>query len=126
MTTAKLGSGDVVMARSAVARQYLGALTTVLVIGAEGMLGREVCRAVAKNGFDLRRSSRRPVGDGIVFDAERDEPSVLFGGEIAVVVNCAAVLAADIAAGGGASAEQVNARFPHVLVEAARAAGARV
>lgn len=90
------------------------------------MLGREVCRAVVKYGLDLQRSNRRPTGDGIVFDAERDDPNHLFRTEVAVAVNCAAVLAADIAAGGAAAAEHVNARFPHDLVDAARSAGARV
>src|SRR6185437_5081484 len=104
-------------------------LTTVLVIGARGMLGREICRAAGARGFDVVRTGREPAPGWITFDAERDDPGRLFQQEVTLAVNCAAILAADLKLDDAAmlaSAERVNARFPHELADTAPAAGARV
>jgi len=94
------------------------------------MLGREVCRTARRRGLTVLRASRAPAeGDAVVFDAERDDPRSLFRSEVDLVVNCAAVLAPDVDPSDPASlasAERVNAVFPHALAEAAAEAEARL
>jgi dTDP-4-dehydrorhamnose reductase len=104
-------------------------MATVLVIGARGMLGRVVTRAAAERGDTVVRTARTSDPGFVAFDALCDEPNELFGGPVDLVVNCAAVLAADLAAGDAATAlaaEELNARFPHRLAAAAAAHGARL
>jgi dTDP-4-dehydrorhamnose reductase len=99
------------------------------VIGARGLLGREVCRAAIARGAEVRRTSRESAPGWTAFDVTCDDPASLFRGETDVVVNCAALLASDIAAGTPdvlKLAELVNAEFPHALAGAASRAGARV
>jgi dTDP-4-dehydrorhamnose reductase len=75
------------------------------------------------------RAGRTPAPDWIRFDAERDAVHDLFSVPVAVVVNCAGVLASEIDSSDRASvrrAEAVNARFPHELARAALAADARL
>jgi dTDP-4-dehydrorhamnose reductase len=93
------------------------------------MLGRSVCRAASSAGAQVQPTSREQVPGWIRFDAIRDPPDRLFDAGAAAVVNCAAVLDSEIAAGGSEAlrrAEAVNSRFPHRLAEAAARAGARV
>jgi dTDP-4-dehydrorhamnose reductase len=101
-------------------------MTTVLVIGANGMLGREVARAAADAGADVVRTGREPRPGWRRFDALRDEPSSLFAGPVDLVVNCAGVLASEIDEASVETAEAVNRRFPHALADAAERAGARL
>jgi dTDP-4-dehydrorhamnose reductase len=101
-------------------------MTTVLVIGANGMLGREVARAAADAGADVVRTGREPRPGWVRFDALRDEPSSLFGAPVDLVVNCAGMLASEIDETNVEAAEAVNRRFPHALADAAEQAGARL
>lgn len=105
-------------------------MARVIVIGAAGLLGGEVVRALRTAGADVVPTGRRPQAGWLMFDAVRDAPEILFRDRDAdLVVNCAAVLATEIDAGDPTSvrrAELVNARFPHALAAAAEAAGARL
>lgn len=99
-------------------------------IGAAGMLGREVVRAAEEAGHDVVPTAREVRAGWVRFDAERDPPEALFeGGRVELVVNCAAVLASEIDPSDTSTirrAEALNARFPHALADAADAAGARL
>jgi dTDP-4-dehydrorhamnose reductase len=100
----------------------------VVVVGAAGMLGREIMHALRQAGVDAVPAGRAPRLGWIRFDAERDDPAELLRGRPQLVVNCAGVLATDLRLdpGAGARAEAVNARFPPALAHAAGAAGARL
>jgi dTDP-4-dehydrorhamnose reductase len=104
-------------------------MATVLVIGARGMLGRAVMRVAVGRGDTVVGTVRSPLPGFVPFDALRDEPHDFFDRPVDLVVNCAAVLAADLAGGDPATAlaaEELNARFPHRLAAAAAAHGARL
>src|SRR5947208_15293069 len=104
-------------------------MTRVLVIGARGMLGREVVRAARQLEYGVTRAGRGKQDGWQTFDATQDDPSVLFDEPVDLVVNCAAILASELAAGGQPAvqdAQRVNAVFPHVLAEAAARHGTRL
>jgi dTDP-4-dehydrorhamnose reductase len=88
----------------------------VLVIGATGILGREVVSALA--GATVVAAARTPPPGGVAFDAERELPDVA---GFDLVVNCAAVLASE-ADREPERAVAVNERFPQALA----ATGARL
>jgi dTDP-4-dehydrorhamnose reductase len=102
----------------------------ILVIGAAGMLGREVVRAAQAHGAEVVPAGRAPRPGWVTFDAERTPAEELFHGrELGLVVNCAAALASEIDPADETSVERahaLNARFPHTLAAAAERAGARV
>jgi dTDP-4-dehydrorhamnose reductase len=102
----------------------------VLVIGAAGLLGREVVLAARANGAEVVPVGRTPQPGWLTFDAERGLPEELFRGQrLDLVVNCAASLASEIDPGDAATVERahaLNVRFPHALAAAAELAGARV
>jgi dTDP-4-dehydrorhamnose reductase len=101
----------------------------VLVVGAAGLLGREVARALEAIGKEVVRAGRGARPGWITFDAERDAPERLLDGGIEFVVNCAGALVAEIDAADPASvkrAEEVNARLPHALAQAGADSGARL
>jgi dTDP-4-dehydrorhamnose reductase len=101
----------------------------VLVIGAGGMLGREVARAAEAGGAEVVRTTRTRRAGWPTFEASRDDPEDLFGDQVDLVVNCAAVLAADIDPHVEATveaAERVNADFPPALAAAAARHGTRL
>jgi dTDP-4-dehydrorhamnose reductase len=104
-------------------------MTAVLVIGAGGMLGREVARAAESRGAVVVGTGRAPLPGRVAFDARRDNPAELFRNPVDLVVNCAAVLASEIDPSDEdtvAAAEWVNAMFPHALAEQAGRHGARL
>lgn len=104
-------------------------MTTVLVVGAAGLLGREVVRALRARAFDVVESGRARAPGRLRFDAETDAPEVLFSRGVDAVVNCAAALASEIDEGDPGTvrrAEAVNAVFPHALAAAADAHSARL
>jgi dTDP-4-dehydrorhamnose reductase len=103
-------------------------MTVVLVIGANGMLGREVVRSAAAHA-EVVCAGRSPREGWIVFDGTHDTLGALFARHLDLVVNCAAVLASDIDRDDPESvavAERVNSEFPLELAAAAGAAGARL
>jgi dTDP-4-dehydrorhamnose reductase len=104
-------------------------MTRVLVIGAAGLLGREVAQAAEAHGADVVRTTRARRAGWLTFEASQDDPDDLFGDRVDLVVNCAAVLAADIdpqVAATVEAAERVNADFPHALAATASRHDARV
>jgi dTDP-4-dehydrorhamnose reductase len=104
-------------------------MQTAVVIGAGGMLGREVVRAVDSSGAVVLRTSRARFPGWVEFDVRNDDPEALFRNRVDLVVNCAAVLSSEIDVAHAASvaaAEKVNAEFPHRLAEAAGRNGARL
>jgi dTDP-4-dehydrorhamnose reductase len=106
----------------------ISSVTKVLVIGATGLLGREVVLQAQARGDDVLRAGRLARPGWLRFDALRDDPAELFAhAEVEFVVNCAAVLASEIEEhANGATAEIVNAQFPHALAAAAETLGARL
>src|SRR5712671_1516492 len=122
MTTAKLGSRTCAMAAS------ISSVTKVLVIGAAGLLGREVVIQAQARGDDVLRAGRLTRPGWLRFDARRDDPAELLAqAEGEFVVNCAGVLASEIDEHANvAAAEAVNAQFPHALAAAAETLGARL
>lgn len=101
----------------------------VVVLGAAGLLGREVARAFEGVGKDVSRAGRRARPGWIQFDAERDAPERLFDEGVELIVNCAGVLAAEIDVADPSSrerAEALNARLPHALAQAATERGSRL
>jgi dTDP-4-dehydrorhamnose reductase len=101
-------------------------VANVVVIGAAGLLGREVVSAARERGLKVVRAGRKAQQGWLRFDAERDDPADIFQEDADLVVNCAAVLASEIDEAGLERAEAVNARFPHALAEAAAVAGANL
>jgi dTDP-4-dehydrorhamnose reductase len=96
----------------------------VLVIGAAGLLGREVVSAARERGMSVIPTSRTEQPGWLRFDAERDDPADVFREHpVDLVVNCAAILASEIDEAGFEQAGAVNARFPHALAKATAAAG---
>jgi len=101
----------------------------VVVLGAAGLLGREVARALEGVGKKVSRAGRRARPGWIQFDAEGDAPERLFVEGVDLIVNCAGVLAAEIDVANPSSrerAEAVNARLPHALARAASEHGSRL
>lgn len=102
----------------------------MLVIGAAGLLGREVVRAVTGDGNEVVPAGRTRRPGWVSFDAEHDAPDVLFAEtEVDLVVNCAAVLTSEIDIADAATIERasaLNTTFPHSLAKAAGKAGARL
>lgn len=95
----------------------------VLVVGAAGMLGREICRAVDGEIVCAGRAAR---AGWIRFDAETEpvERLLAAAGKVDVVVNCAAALASEIDPADEASVRRavaVNQRFPGALANATTA-----
>ena len=130
ITTAKLGAGRSVTTVGRAAREYYHDVTTVLVIGAAGMLGREVVSAAQTAGAEVVPTGTRAQPGWLRFDATRQAPAELFrASRVDLVVNCAAALAAEIDPADPESverAESLNARFPHALAAAASSVGARL
>jgi len=82
----------------------------IVVVGATGMLGREVAADLAASGHQVVRTSRSPRTGWLTFDATRDDPNDLAVGAD-FLVNCAAVLAAD-SERDQRQAQAVNGLFP--------------
>ncbi len=103
-------------------------MTGVLVVGAAGLLGREVVRAAAETGAEVARAGRNPRPGWISFDAERDPADALLEAPVEVIVNCAGVLATELDRRPEAysRAAAVNARFPRDLADAAAERGVRL
>jgi dTDP-4-dehydrorhamnose reductase len=103
-------------------------MATVLVIGAAGMLGREVARAAELLGANVLRTGRAPRVGWKTFDVLADDAETLFEKGVGLIVNCAAVLAGDIEQSSEAviAAERVNAEFPQRLAELAAPRGVRL
>lgn len=102
-------------------------MTKVLVIGAAGLLGREVVLQAEARGDEVLRAGRLPRPGWLLFDAVRNDPAVLFSRwGVEFVVNCAGVLASDIEEHADGEAEAVNATFPHALAASAETFGARL
>src|SRR4051812_9776616 len=104
-------------------------MTTVLVVGASGILGREVVAALREGRHNVVRTSRVMQTGWRRFDAIMDPPSSLFEDPVDLVVNCAAVLASEIDDADPstiAAADRVNACFPRLLAEEAAQNGARL
>jgi dTDP-4-dehydrorhamnose reductase len=98
-------------------------MTTVLVLGAHGMLGRAVLGELRAGGLDVRPRTRAD------FDAGVDDPGALLAGPPGWVVNAIGLLRRRIDESDPASVDAafaVNARFPHRLARAAAAQGWRV
>jgi dTDP-4-dehydrorhamnose reductase len=101
----------------------------VVVLGAAGLLGREVARALEGVGKEVSRAGRRMRPGWIQFDAEGDPSEQLLDEGVGLIVNCAGVLATEIDVADPSSrerAEAVNARLPHALAEAATERGSRL
>ena len=94
-------------------------MPSVLVLGAQGMLGRAVSAQLRAAGLDVRAPARTE------FDARRDDPAALLVG-IDCAVNAIGILRSRIDEVGREAAFEVNAAFPHRLTEAARVGGARI
>lgn len=96
----------------------------VLVLGASGMLGHQVCSQLVKHGFavigSFRKSSRAPIPNGvekILFDVVEDSPVKLseYLSEGMFILNCIGKLKADINLTEISSIEQaikINSLFP--------------
>ena len=96
---------------------------TVLVLGAQGMLGSAVAAELRSAGHDVRAPARAD------FDASVDAPAPLLTGEPGAVVNAIGVLKSRIDADDPASVDGafgINGRFPQRLARAAGAHGWRV
>jgi dTDP-4-dehydrorhamnose reductase len=110
----------------------------VLVLGATGMLGAMVTDVLARDAsFALTVTARDPARSGIAgpasavpciaFDAERDALPDLRGFDW--VINCIGIIKPYIKDDDAASTQRavrVNALLPHLLADAAAAAGVRV
>jgi dTDP-4-dehydrorhamnose reductase len=99
-------------------------MTTVLVLGADGMLGSMICRVLsAKDGFRVFRCTRKGTSSDLTFDARTDPVEALLAERPADwVVNAVGVLDRDIDEvdpDSVATAIDVNAAFPHRLAAAA-------
>ncbi len=105
-------------------------MARVLIIGAAGLLGREIARAVAaRPDLEAVRTSRAARPGWLRFDAERDSAETLLVEPVDLVVNCAGVLASEIGPDDPAGVRRavvVNGRFPHELALAARERGVRL
>ncbi|MBO9555486.1 dTDP-4-dehydrorhamnose reductase [Cellulomonas sp.] len=91
-----------------------------LVVGANGMLGQDLCSLLAERGQDVTRLDRVHVD---ITDAGATD-GIAAGHD--VVVNCAAYTAVDAAESDEATAFAVNAVGAANVARAAREAGARV
>ena len=91
----------------------------LLLLGAEGQLGREVCKLAAARGFALTALSRRQLDITRRLDL-RDAVDQGFG----LVVNAAAYTAVDKAEGDEKRAQAVNGESVGCLAEACRDCGA--
>lgn len=106
----------------------------MLIIGAGGMLGREVADAAARADVsEVVRTTRGDIPGWLRFNAEEGRPAterlLEDAGSLDLVVNCAGVLASEIDADDEASvrrAERVNAEFPHELADVTRDRGTRI
>jgi dTDP-4-dehydrorhamnose reductase len=85
-------------------------MVRVVVIGAAGMLGREVATALAAAGHVVVPTSRRRREGWLTFDARQDDAAWV-AEDADLVVNCAAMLAAD-ADRDQEETYAVNAAFP--------------
>jgi dTDP-4-dehydrorhamnose reductase len=91
----------------------------VLVIGAGGMLGREVVRLLHEGKHEVVRTSRSPRPGWVRFDAELDPLGALCDA-VDLVVNCAGVLSSEIDSEDASSVERaeiVNSHLPKSLAE---------
>jgi dTDP-4-dehydrorhamnose reductase len=106
----------------------ISSVTKVLVIGAAGLLGREVVIQAQARGDDVLCAGRLARPGWLRFDAQVDDPAELFAhAEVEFVVNCAGVLASEIEQHANrAAAQALNAQFPHALAAAAETLGARL
>ena len=90
---------------------------TVLVLGAQGMLGSAVAAELRSAGHDVRAPARAD------FDASVETPAPLLSGEPGAVVNAIGVVKSRIDADDPDSVDgafEVNGRFPQRLARAAR------
>jgi dTDP-4-dehydrorhamnose reductase len=87
-------------------------MPSVLVLGAQGMLGRAVAAELRAAGLDVRAPLRAE------FDARSDDPAPLLAG-VDCAVNAIGILRSRIEEVGPEVAFEVNAAFPHRLAQAA-------
>ena len=100
-----------------------GSCGTVLVLGAQGMLGSAVAAELRAAGHDVRAPARAD------FDAAVETPAPLLTGGPGTVVNAIGVVKSRIDADDPASVDgafEVNGRFPQRLARAAGVHGWRV
>lgn len=100
-------------------------LRRVVVVGAAGMLGRDLVAEVAARGLDVVALDRAQV-DVTDPRAVRDVVDAALAGPGAVLVNCAAWTAVDAAETAEPQAFAVNAVGPQLLARACARAGARM
>ncbi|CAL8972124.1 dTDP-4-dehydrorhamnose reductase [Cellulomonas sp. T2.31MG-18] len=93
-----------------------------LVVGAAGMLGRDMVAAASGAGYSVRGVDRETVD----ITDPRSVDATLQADGYDVVVNCAAWTAVDAAESEEASAFAVNAVGPALLARAARRTGSRL
>ena len=106
--------------------------TRVLVLGAQGMLGRAVFDWFARHGWDVAGTQFRDPESAGYLDAAADTDcwrSVFAGARCEYAINCIGVLKNaihDDDAVSMSTAIRVNALFPHSLARVAASEGARV
>jgi dTDP-4-dehydrorhamnose reductase len=95
-------------------------VTSVLVLGARGLLGSACTLRLRRDGFDVTSAARSD------FDPLSDPLDRLDWGRFDYVINAIGLVNRRLATAGEVEFTKINARFPHALAEACRQAGTRL